>query len=145
MDDVQSPEPTFDEPAAQAFLAEPHVGVLAVAGPGGPPAAVPLWYVYANNEVWILTPPGSRKAPLLEAEQQATLVVDTVTPRTRFVSVDLELTGSREATDADVRELASRYLTGDALETYLLFAAAHLQERRYTFRPTRWRFADMTG
>jgi hypothetical protein len=149
-----TPDPTFDHAAAGAFLAQPHVGVLAVTAPQGPPAAVPLWYGYEGageddgpgvDELWILTPPESRKARLLEIERHATLVVQTVSPRTRFVSVELRLTGSRPGTQEDARALATRYLAGAALEGYLQFAATQLEEHRYTFRTTRWRFADLTG
>lgn len=127
------------------FLQEPHVGVFAVATDGAP-AAVPLWYCCAPDgaQVWIHTPRGSRKARWLERGRPATLVVQTVTPRVRFVSVELELVGHRPAEAADARELAGRYLSGEALEGYLQFAEEHLTEDRYTFRTTRWRSADLT-
>lgn len=135
----------LNELEALNFLREPHVGVLAVATDGAP-AAVPLWYGCAPDgaQVWIHTPRDSRKARWLERGRPATLVVQTVTPRVRFVSVELELLGHRPADAADARELASRYLTGDALEGYLQFAAANMVEDRYTFRTTRWRSADLT-
>lgn len=140
-------ETSFDQPAAQAFLADPHVGVLAVAAPDGPPAAVPLWYAYApGGDVTIVTPASSRKARLLEHTRTATLVVDTVEPRVRYVSVDLELVGRRPATDDDRRALAARYLAGEALEGYLAMATEQfLDEQVTTLRPTHWRFADLTG
>lgn len=50
----------------------------------------------------------------------------------------------RTAESDDVRSMAGRYLEGVALEGYLEFAAEHLKEERYTFRPTRWPFADLT-
>lgn len=135
----------LNKPEELHFLQEAHVGVLAVATDGAP-AAVPLWFSCAPDgaQIWIHTPRDSRKARWLERGRPATLVVQTVTPRVRFVSVELELLGHRPAEAADVRELASRYLSGEALEGYLQFAEEHLTEDRYTFRTTRWRSADLT-
>ncbi|WP_151524278.1 pyridoxamine 5'-phosphate oxidase family protein [Serinicoccus kebangsaanensis] len=139
-------EETFDEEAARAFLAEPHVGVLAVSADGGPPAATPLWYaVEPDGAVWLVTSATTRKARLLAASGAATLVVHTVSPRTRFVSVDLELTDRAPATAKESRAIAARYLSGEALEGYLAFAAESLgPEERLTFTPTRYRYADLT-
>lgn len=136
----------FDERAAAEFLAEPHVGVFAVASGSGPPAAVPLWYSYTvGGHVWIVTEAESRKMRLLARTGCATLVVDEVAPRTRYVSVDCALVGSRPATAQDRRELASRYLSGHALEKYLAFEAANIpDEQRVTLQTTRWRFADLS-
>lgn len=137
---------SFDEAAAQRFFAEPHVGVFAVEVRSGPPAAVPIWYSYTpGGEVWINTPESSRKARALRRTGQATMVVDTVSPVLRYVSVDLELVSSRPTTFDDQAEMAARYLSGDALAQFLEFSRAHLHgEVRYTLRPTRWRYADMT-
>lgn len=136
---------TFDQHEAELFLAEPHVGVFAVGTSSGPPAAVPLWYAYApGGDVSMLMAASTRKAKLLKTRREATLVVQTVTPRVRFVSVELELTEVREPTDEDVRAIAEGYLSGPDLEAYLNFAKTNLREDRYQFRTTRWRFGDFT-
>ena len=136
----------FDKHAAAEFLAEPHVSIIAVASPSGPPAAVPLWYSYTvGGRIWIITEGTSRKRRLLARTGCATLVVDEVAPRTRYVSVDCELVDARPATSQDQRELASRYLSADALEAYLATVAANIpNEQRLTLQPTHWRFADLT-
>lgn len=105
-----------------------------------------LWYVAEEDgTVWLVTSPTTRKARLLPGSGAATLVVHTFSPRTRFVSVDLELTDRAPATAQESRAIASRYLSGDALEAYLQFAKNHLgEEERFTFTPTRYRFADLT-
>jgi hypothetical protein len=137
---------TFDQTAAETFLAEPLIGTFAVAAPEGPPAAVPAWYAYTpRGEVQVITEASSRKARLLADTSCATLVVDAVEPRVRFVSVDLEVVDTRPATAGDRRALASRYLPEGALEGYLAFAEAQLlDEVIVTLRPTRWRYADLT-
>jgi hypothetical protein len=137
----------FDERAAAEFLAEPRVGIFAVASRSGPPAAVPIWYSYTvGGRLWIITEANSRKRRLLARTGCATLVVDEVAPRTRFVSVDCEVVDSRPVTAEDQRELASRYLVGDALDPYLATVAANIpNEQRITLQPTRWRYADLTS
>jgi uncharacterized protein len=136
----------FNGHAAAEFLAEPHVGIFAVASPSGPPAAVPLWYSYTvGGRVWIITEASSRKRRLLARTGSATLVVDEVAPRTRYVSVDCELVDARPVTAEDQRDLAARYVPGDALDAYLATVAANIpNEQRLTLQPTRWRFADFT-
>lgn len=136
----------FDENAAQNFLAESRVGVFAVAAENGPPAASPVWYVYEpGSEVRIVTSASTRKAKLLSRTGTATLVVEESGQRATFVAVDLELVDMREASPADDRELAARYLEGDALERFVESVGEHIpDEKVYTFRPTKWRFASMS-
>ena len=136
----------FDERTAAEFLAEPHVGILAVGSPSGPPAAVPLWYAYTvGGRIWIITEATSRKRRVLARTGCATLVVEEVAPRTRYVSVDCELVDARPVTAEDQRELASPYVPADALEAYLATVAGNLaHEQRITLQPTRWRYADLT-
>jgi hypothetical protein len=136
----------FDDRAAAEFLAEPHVGIFAVGSPSGPPAAVPLWYSYTvGGRIWIITEATSRKSRLLARTGCATLVVDEVAPRTRYVSVDCERVDARPATAEDQRELATRYVAADMLEAYLATVAANIpDEQRITLQPIRWRYADLT-
>ena len=136
----------FDEQAAQKFLAEPRVGVFAVSAVNGPPAATPVWYGYEpGGEVWIVTSASTRKAKLLARTGTATLVVEESGQNATFVAVDLELVSSKDAGSADDRELASRYLEGEALESFVDMAGEQIpDEKRYTFRPTKWRYASMS-
>ena len=46
----------------EAFLADVHVGVLAVDEPGRGPHALPIWYLYEDGEVLIGIDGSSRKA-----------------------------------------------------------------------------------
>src|SRR5579859_7998268 len=74
----------------EQFLAEPHIAALSVSeGPGRGPLTVPIWYQYEpGGEAWILTEATSRKARLIAAAGRFTLMVDRVTPTTRYVSVE---------------------------------------------------------
>ena len=132
-----------DEPT---FLSEPDVAVLAVEHPGHAPVTVPVWYSYRpGGDLWLLTERDSFKARLLRAAGRATVVVDTVVPRTRWVSVSCELVDERPGTDDDRRAMASRYLPPPQVEEYLAFAAAQIDDEVVlVLRPGRWRGADLT-
>lgn len=136
----------FDETAAREFLADPRVGIFAVAAESGPPAATPVWYLYEpGGNVRIVTSASTRKAKLLAHAGAATLVVEESAQNATFVAVDLELVDVREAESADDRELASRYLEGEAIDRFVEMASEHMpDENVYTFRPTKWRFASMS-
>ncbi|GAA2738821.1 hypothetical protein GCM10009867_31870 [Pedococcus aerophilus] len=75
----------------------------------------------------------------------ATLVVDTVEPRVRYASIDVELVGERVATTEDRTRLARRYLGVEGADAYLAMAQESFgPESVFTVRPTRWRTADLT-
>ncbi len=135
---------TLDE--REAFLAEPHVGALAVAaGPDRGPLTVPMWYGYRpGGELWLLTPAGSRKAQLIAAAGRITVMVERVEPTVRYVSVEGPVTRTAPGTAADARELAERYLRPENVEPYLAVAEAeHGEQLRIHLRPERWLSADL--
>ena len=72
----------------EAFLADVHVGVLAVDEPGRGPMALPIWYRYVDGIVEIGMDGGSLKARLLRAAGRATLTVQTETAPYQYVSVE---------------------------------------------------------
>jgi hypothetical protein len=132
--------------AEQSFLAEPHVAVVAIEEPGRSPLAVPIWYSYVpGNDLFILTGTDSLKARLLRSAGTCTLTIDTLTPRTRYVSVACEVVTERPGTVEDARILAERYLPADQVAGFLAFAAEGFgSETVFVLRPTRWRSADLT-
>jgi hypothetical protein len=130
----------------EQFLAGPHIAALSVAdGPGRGPLTVPIWYQYApGGEVWILTEATSRKARLIEAAGRFTLMVDRVTPTTRYVSVEGPVTRTIPGTDELRREIAERYLPPEQAEAYLKLAKAEFDpEIAIYLRPERWLAADL--
>ncbi|MFO7191411.1 MULTISPECIES: pyridoxamine 5'-phosphate oxidase family protein [Thermocrispum] len=131
----------------EAFLAEPHVAALSVdAGPGRAPLTVPIWYQYRPGEnPWILTPAESRKAKLITAAGRFSLMVDTVHPRVRYVSVEGPAAAVQEADEAAHRELATRYLPAGAVEEYVAMARRDFGRQLVIhLRPQRWLSADLT-
>jgi nitroimidazol reductase NimA-like FMN-containing flavoprotein (pyridoxamine 5'-phosphate oxidase superfamily) len=130
----------------EQFLAEPHIAALSVSdGPGRGPLTVPIWYQYRpGGEVWILTESTSRKARLIEAAGRFTLMVDRVTPTTRYVSVEGPVTRTIAGTDALRREIAERYLPPEQAEAYLKLAEAEFDpEIAIYLRPERWLSSDL--
>ena len=130
----------------ELFLAEPHIAALSVsAGPDRGPLTVPIWYQYEpGGEVWILIEARSRKAPLIEAAGRFTLMVDRVTPTTRYVSVEGPVTRTIPGTDELRREITERYLPPEQAQAYLKLAEAEFGEEIAIYlRPERWLSADL--
>lgn len=103
---------TMTKGEREAFLADAHVGVLAVDEPGRGPCAIPVWYAVDDGVVVIHTDAQSVKARLLEAAGRATLTVQTETAPYQYVSVEGPVTLRHER--GDILVMATRYL-GDEL------------------------------
>ena len=91
-----------------AFLADVHVGILAVDEPGRGPLALPIWYRYVDGVVVIGMDGGSLKARLLRAAGRATLTVQTETPPYLYASVEGPVRVLSE--HRDDLDMATRYL-----------------------------------
>ena len=129
---------TADE--RDAFLADVHVGVLAVDEPGRGPAAVPIWYLYVDGEVLLSMDGDSVKARLLRAAGRATVTVQTETPPYKYVTVEGPVEIGPH--DIDSVELATRYL-GPELGAW--YASANPPDDSTVvarLRPERWRTFD---
>ncbi len=91
-----------------AFLADVHVGILAIDEPGRGPLALPIWYQYEDGVVLIGMGGESRKAELLRAAGRATLTVQTEEAPYKYASVEGPVTVDHE--QRDDFQMASRYL-----------------------------------
>lgn len=130
----------------QEFFAQPHVAAFSVAEPGRGPLTVPVWYDYEpGGRPWITIGPDSRKATALAAAGRFSLMVDTVEPRTMYVSVEGPVAETRVSTEEEIRAMAARYLSGQALDGYLEFAFGRLGEHlTVVLEPEHWLGADLT-
>ena len=134
----------------EAFLAEPHVAALSVAwldaGVDRAPLTVPIWYQYKpGSNPWILTGASSRKARLIEAAGRFSLMVDTVRPRVRYVTVEGPVAGLEPGGEAAHRELAMRYLPEAEVDGYVELAMREFGPQQViSLRPQRWLSADLT-
>lgn len=94
----------------ESFLADLHVGVLAVERADGPPLAAPVWYRYApGGVVEILTERSSMKAQLLGAAGRASICAQREELPYAYVTAEgpVEL---GEATLDDRIAMAVRYM-----------------------------------
>lgn len=127
--------------AREAFLADLHVGVLAVASPGGAaPITAPVWYLYEpGGDVIISTGTDSAKARALAAAGRAALCAQREELPYAFVTVEGPVTIG-EASQDEREQLATKYL-GDLAQSYL---DATTDEQTVTVRltPERWRTQD---
>lgn len=127
----------------ESFLAEPHIGVLAMArADGRPPLASPIWYELVDGVVVINVGRGSVKARLAESAGVASLTVQTEQLPYRFVTVG----GPVEVVAADDdtrRRIAARYLPAGMVDDYL--ASGHADDM-VTLRltPDTWHSNDFS-
>jgi len=102
----------------EAFLADLHVGVLAVERPDGPPLAAPIWYRVLDGAVEMTIGAGSQKAAALERAGRASLCVQREAHPPAYVTVEGPI-----ALVAATREqrvaIASRYLGPEVGEAYV--------------------------
>jgi nitroimidazol reductase NimA-like FMN-containing flavoprotein (pyridoxamine 5'-phosphate oxidase superfamily) len=99
---------SMTEAERDAFLADVHVGVLAVDEPGRGPLALPIWYRYVEGVVIIGMDGDSLKARLLRAAGRATLTVQTEVPPYLYASVEGPVRVLSE--HRDDLAMATRYL-----------------------------------
>lgn len=130
----------------EQFLAEPHVAALSVdAGEARAPLSVPIWYQYEpGGDIWIITGLGSRKQRLIEAAGRFSLMVDTVEPKLKYVSVEGPVLDTTPATIELLREISARYLPPEKVEAYVDFAwKNHGEQVIIRLRPERWVSSDI--
>lgn len=126
----------------EAFLAEPHVGVLAVADADGPPLLSPVWYTYApGGPVTVLTGQRTRKAALMRKAGQVSMCVQSEAPPYSYVTVEGPLVEVDGRVDANERRaLARRYLGPELGDRYVATNDAEAAGIAvYRFAPERWR------
>ncbi|UQX04479.1 pyridoxamine 5'-phosphate oxidase family protein [Streptomyces sp. RerS4] len=137
------------EAERQSFLAEPHVGALAVSRrePARGPLAVPVWYAYeAGGELWFTTGLDSAKARALARAGRFSLLVERVEPTVRYVSVEGPVVSTTPTTDGEREYMAARYLPPEAVRAFLdLAAREHGPQVTIRMRPEHWLSADLGG
>ncbi|MEW2393530.1 pyridoxamine 5'-phosphate oxidase family protein [Streptomyces venezuelae] len=130
----------------ELFLAEPHIGALAVtAEDGRAPLTLPIWYQYApGGELWVMTGRDSKKGRLIAAAGRFSLMVDRLEPTIRYVSVEGPVVRTEEATIEQLREISARYLAPEKVEPYVEFASKdHGEQAVYYLRPEHWYSSDL--
>jgi PPOX class probable F420-dependent enzyme len=102
----------------EAFLADLHVGVLAIERADGPPLTVPVWYRFERGVVEITIGTESLKARALRPAGRASLCVQREEYPYAYVTVEgpVDLV---EATHEQRLAIASRYLGAEIGAAYV--------------------------
>ncbi|MEQ1786906.1 MAG: pyridoxamine 5'-phosphate oxidase family protein [Acidimicrobiales bacterium] len=123
----------------EAFLADVHVGVLAVDEPGRGPLSLPIWYLVDGDEIVISISAGSLKERLLQAAGRATMTIQTEEPPYKYASIEGPVTIGPATHDP--LELASRYL-GPELGQWYVDNTPSEGSVNVRLRPEHWRTHD---
>ena len=123
-----------------AFLADVHVGILAVDEADRGPMALPIWYRYVDGVVEMGMNGDSLKARLLRAAGRATLTVQTETAPYQYVSVEGPVTV--DAVQRDDLEMATRYLGPEIGAWYAEHNPSTAVSVTVTLTPEHWRTHD---
>lgn len=103
----------------QAFLAEVHVGIIAIAEADRGPLAVPVWYSYEpGGDVQVLMQGDSRKMVGIEAAGRFSLCAQTESAPYKYVSVEGPVSNVRPYGHDDILAMATRYLGEEGGRAY---------------------------
>ncbi|MGA4791394.1 pyridoxamine 5'-phosphate oxidase family protein [Nocardia sp. AB354] len=134
--------PTMTRTEREKFLAELHVGVIAVERPDRAPLAVPIWYGYEpGGEVVLWTDAGTLKERLIRAAGRFSITAQVEQPPYRYVTAEGSVTAIDAASPEVVRAIAVRYL---GPEEGAAFAEQNLGPNSVVIRmrPERWLSTD---
>ena len=126
----------------QAFLADVHVGVLALNDGDRGPLMVPMWYDYEpGGELWFLTGPQTRKGRLIQVGTRVSLVAQTEDTPYQYVSVEGPVTAIAPANpELEGLPMAVRYLGPEKGKQY--FDSMSDWGVIVRVRPERWLAVD---
>ncbi len=136
----------MNEQKRQAFLAEPHVGVLSVASDNGrPPLTIPIWYGYrpGGNLTFFTGTQGrkARKTGLIEKAGVVSLCVQREDFPYKYVTVEGAVIGTDRPPSAEqMLAVVRRYLPEDQARGFVEGELAHPGSTLvlFTIRPERW-------
>lgn len=127
----------------ETFLAELHVGVLAIQRDAKGPLAVPIWYQYEDGQVIIHMADDSVKAVLLRRHGRASMTVQDETPPYRYVMVEGPVTVGPD--DRDILPMAIRYLGEEMGRQYAEANPTSSNSAVARLTPERWLTTDYSS
>ena len=127
----------------EAFLADLHVGVIALSDGDNGPLTVPIWYDYEpGGDLWLLTGPDSRKGKLLAEGTRVGLCAQTEDAPYKYVSVEGPVVSiSPGDVQAHTLPMAVRYL-GEEIGRQYAEANASDNSVLVKIKPERWLAVD---
>ncbi|MBN6034321.1 pyridoxamine 5'-phosphate oxidase family protein [Amycolatopsis sp. 195334CR] len=128
----------------EAFLAEVHVGVVAIERPDRAPLAVPIWYDYRpGGEVLLWTSPDSVKSKLIKAAGRFAITAQVEEWPYRYVTAEGQVVAFEEPAPAEeVRAIAVRYLGQEEGEKFFEQNFQAEGSVLIRMRPVRWLSTD---
>lgn len=127
----------------EAFLARPHVAVLAVAQPSGPPLLAPVWYAYEPGGLLSISmEASSRKAGLLRAAGRLSLCAQDDTRPYKYVAIEGVVVGVERALLGERQALALRYLGPEQGAAFAAELEDSENEIMVRVQPVKWRTVD---
>lgn len=129
----------------EAFLADLHIGVLAINEAGLGPSAAPIWYLYEpGGEIECSMSATSQKARLLEVGSRVSLVAQREEKPPGYVSVEGVVTSIGEpATPEFIERLYRRYLDDAEVKQRIAERGdGAIESVILRIRPERWRTTD---
>lgn len=131
---------SMSETEREGFLADVHVGVLAVERPDGPPLTAPIWYRFRDGVVEMTTEADARKARALRAAGRASLCVQKESFPPAYVTVEGPVSFAPATHDQRVA-IASRYLGPEDGAAYVASTAGG-DDTALVLTPETWRTVD---
>lgn len=143
--------PRMNEADIQAFLEEPHVGVISTLRRNGLPYSVPVWWLYDNEYFWLTGTDNRVWCKQLQKDSRCSLCIEALSPLAGFVAIDghAELLTRNEFDIWPIsRQLAEKYVgRNDPANQPAVdkFFDNMRTEPRLLFRitPSVWRAIDM--
>ncbi|TCC36434.1 pyridoxamine 5'-phosphate oxidase family protein [Kribbella speibonae] len=128
----------------QAFLAESHIGVLAVERAGRSPLAVPVWYDYEpGGEVVIWIARGSVKHRSISQAGRFSFLVQQEEPPYKYVTAEgPAVIDTEPPARAQVLKIVRRYESEDEAAAYLDSAPEDAAMILVRMRPQKWLSTD---
>jgi len=130
----------------ESFLADLHVGVVAVddPDPDRAPLVAPVWISYEpGGNVRFVTARSSVKADLIGRIGRLTILVQTESPPYKYVTVQGSATVVGRAGEAERRALAHRYL-GEEIGSAYMDVTADADDVVVEVVPEIWRTTDFS-
>ena len=103
----------------ESYLADLHVGVLAINEPGAGPLTVPIWYDYEpGGNLWMITGTHSRKGKLLRVGDRVSLAAQSEAAPYKYVSVEGPIVEIKDSSNEELLSMATRYLGEEQGQAY---------------------------
>ena len=137
------PELPLDDPVVAELLTGPNLARLAYVGRNGRPHVVPIWCMYRDGDIIMVTGPKADKVAALEQNAAVALTIDSSKPPYHVLLIDGDATVEpTEGMAPEYPEIVGRYL-GAAADAYLAPMRDRVKtQRRIRVKVRSWRVLD---